>query len=322
MAAASRSAAMGALAARQGPRLVGPPPDHGAVVLRAMAEDALVSTTWTARAQLWNRFARWCQVFKMAETPQSAALFVAAITQKKSTRRNYISQIKNFGAAMGRWEADNPTLIRMNELNSKGHQEENEQAVPMKHEELMALATRCVMTGKHDDAALLCVGWWTAARVGDLTNLLISDVQMRGAEVLVDWHKSKTLKQNPFRETRYSRANVTTWPQQAVEWLKKRVSEGRKEENVFDTTPRTVRGLLRTQRIELSDHSIRRGALWHVCYLLVSGKTPLAFGVSTATRQPLDMVRLVARHESIQTTLRYLAGCPYLPQLVAGVTMW
>lgn len=281
------------------------------MAIQAMTRISLVESTWRDRARTWSRYTEWCGQWQQQISPQTVALFLAGPQTKTSTKRSYLTHLRAFGTQLGYWELQHPTFNDMQKLLGAQPAEEISQALPLGLTEIQSSIRAALWERKAAEATFMQLAWTCAARVADTLALESDHVNVTThpttAEqtLTVDWKGSKTLKKNPFREVRWSTKPIHCWDPETVKWLKSRL---RTPGRIFDTTARTIVGYLRRQRMEASEHSIRRGKLWHVADQILQGQI--------ASNDPIETLRMEARHECRETTIRYMEGYPRLPFLI------
>ena len=277
-------------------------------LLNRMVTNAEAATTRKHRNDLWNRMIRWATARALPTTQETAMLFSLQHARKASSKRNY------FSALCARLNPQPQKNLFIKALAKQAKAEPLTQARIVSQTQ----AHRYITEAPIAIQPALQLLWRTASRTADVTSLKRSNITLAKNRKLISihWKDVKTTGDQPYKLQFYTRLQVrhnNPLDTALMQWIARTP-----QTRLMVTTPQlnAIRRYLRS--LNLTDHSIKRSAITAAARNLIS-KYNLANNENLHLLPAIrEALRILAKHESINSTIRYI-GNPELTAILTGV---
>jgi integrase len=258
----------------------------------AVARQIWAATTWRNNSALWLRYLRYVEEMDAEDTEYSKEETVIAFCQSQavcpSTRRTYASALKAIFCRL-----DQPTsLLAMYclGLQANGATAPQWQAVPATREQVASLLSAAPTL---EQRATIHLMWKASARMSDVRSLVKESFQVLrgGCRIVVRWGSTKTTRLQPFSPHNLSVLDA----ERPMEIIAARVAELRPRQAFTTVDVAAMNRFLRDTLPEagLTSHSFKRGGITELMGLVEAGAVTLS------------QVQQAARHQQLESTLRY-----------------
>lgn len=237
---------------------------------------ALAQSTLRQREGVWHRFQQFCRSKRVMPTESALVNFVSSLKLQASSALTYVSALKNTMTPKDLLTRYTQGLRRLKARQEIKH------APPLLHSQWQLLLWRLPLQAR----MFLYIAWRTASRLDDVERMTARTfIQVSPTQTVLWWGaETKSSQEEPEQARFYTVLTPPNYPE-GQRWWNEATTFFMTFRQWDPTTRSIVHNAMKSLDPNLSDHSVKVGAIDRLLSLAVQHQIPL------------DLVSLVAKHK-------------------------